>query len=785
MCNKRTNSGILFKNESSFASFSALCFNENSSWKLIIDFKEDENDASFNFFFGERGSCFYGFTRVKNKIYYRLGNGEYIGGLPYHSGEHIRLEVTYDQGQWKFFDGNTIVECYAPTEVIFNAIGSGYNGKEHEQTTIIFYVSISEYSKELEDFCLVAEWKMDTNYGCIAFDHSGNHRHAVLNNTQWVSRKRHEVSLTAQYSLARSKWENYTKQIPAKQYEFMETLLMKEKEPLLWRNILNQINNLENIKKGKNILKNIYHFDRFDPIELPNILTWKEDPFKNRSWQWQYQQFIFYTHLIAAYENTKDIKYLEKLIEIIKSWYLLSFTDKYPSELTWSDHTTALRLRSMIYIWEYLKTKQDIVGYEIFEILLNLIETHCNILSSDTFYNKHNNHGFDQSLFLYWTSVLFPEFENAQQWHDIGYDRLIDEIGVAFTSEGVHVENSPSYLIGMLQRIYIAAEILHNYEGKNIVNIDVIINNALKVLAYLLHPDGTLPMLGDTDHGTKVYQLGQLKKFSNYNLFQYVYSKGKKGSIKNFPVDVVFEESGYAVFRDSWHSYENYDHTVHCVFKCSFLSTFHRHDDDLNFILQAYGEEWFVDGGIYKYDEKDPYRMYLRSAKAHNIPIIEKACVSRSINFDANKQSKIIDYSLGGNVSWIKAKSFMYEGYCVERKIEYIRPNKFIIFDKINADTGEKKEYKLMFHIPMDKKIVINDGDNTIKIIGKNTYKLYMSFEGECNFDFEILSGKKDGEVIGWQSKIFGKIEPIQTLCCNVIPMHNEAYSIIKLILMK
>ena len=57
---------------------------------------------------------------------------------------------------------------------------------------------------------------------------------------------------------------------------------------------------------------------------------------------------------------------------------------------------------------EYDKTE------DLANMLLNRIETHCNVLSVEKFYMKHNNHGFDESLFLYLASVKFPEFENAK-----------------------------------------------------------------------------------------------------------------------------------------------------------------------------------------------------------------------------------------------------------------------------------------------------------------------------------------------------------------------------------
>ncbi|WP_345978199.1 heparinase II/III family protein [Sulfurimonas sp. HSL3-7] len=774
--------GVLFFDCYSYAKFPTIRFESADKWKLIIHFLEYENDANLNFFFGERGSRFHGFARVKNKIMYRLADGSYIGGLPYNVGNFIRLTVTYDDGAWLFTDGEKSVEVQQKTDVVFNAIGSGFTGYEHEEKTSISYVGIQEYSETDHAYKDVGIWKLNENRGCIAFDSSGTQRHAVLTNTKWHDSTINELILGS-YPLAQEDWQQYTHSKPSRKFEFLDEAYNKEKDLFLWTGIEAGLND-KNWDKGKKLLENIYSFDRFEPVHLSTVLTWKENPLSNRSWQWQFHQLIFYIDLLAAHTKTKEAKYLDRLVEILTSWYDCNYAEEHPSEMSWHDHTTALRLRSLIYIWEYLRNSEYAITEDFASILLNLVETHCNVLSVEKFYMKHNNHGFDQSLFLYLASVKFPEFENAKQWHDIAFDRLVDEVGIAFTSEGIHVENSPSYLVGMIQRVDLASKMIQHYEPGNSIELNDIINNALKALAYLVHPNGALPMFGDTDPGTRIPALNHLKNNTNFQLFQYVHSQAQRGKVgENLP-DAVFEESGYAVLRDKWHEKDTYDDMTHLVFKCGFLSTFHRHDDDLNFILHGLGEEWFVDGGIYKYNEQDPYRKYLRSAKAHNIPVVPNAEVSRIINKDADKQSKITDYFLNEETSWVAAKSFMYTGYCVTRRIEYIRPNRFIITDKVDADTKEVTPYELMFHIPMDKKIEIRD-DNSVYISGQNSHELHMLFDGECTYSFELLSGEDNEEVIGWQSKVFGKIDAIQTLRCSIVPKHNKGYSIVEMTLRK
>ncbi len=582
-------------------------------------------------------------------------------------------------------------------------------------------------------------------------------------------------------SLTKQAWHAYARKTPQNNYPFLKELYKRERDTFLADQLKSDLSD-KNWKKGEELLENLYRFDRFEAVVLPLRLTWREDPFKNRNWQWQLHKWSFYIGFLAAYDATKEEKYLKRLEELIVNWYECNYTDDHPSEMSWHDHATALRLGSLIYIWEYVRTSDYRMSDTSLMILLNIVETHCDILSTEKFYMRHNNHGFDQSLFLYLASVNFPTLKNADKWHAIALERLLDEIDIAFTSEGMHIENSPSYLIGMLQRVDLVSKMLHHYEPKEHLGLDALVNDSLRCLAYLIHPDGSLPMLGDTDHSTRVYTMNHLKQYDNFQLFQYMQTKAKKGLIGEHIPDAVFAESGYAVFRDGWHTEDTFDSMIHLVFKCGFLSNFHRHDDDLNFILMGMGEYWFVDGGIYNYAEQDPYRLYLRSDKAHNIPVLAGVKASRRLTKEKKQQARIIDHSLSHDISWVKAQSYMYPGFRMTRKIEYIRPDRFIITDKVMRDDGKVTPYELMFHIPLDKEIIINE-DASVDITGKRSNRIHMSFDGEGDLSFELLSAINTTEYLGWQSKEFNKVEPVYTLRCKVIPKTNNSIAITELTL--
>ncbi|ELY7677103.1 heparinase II/III family protein, partial [Campylobacter jejuni] len=121
-----------------------------------------------------------------------------------------------------------------------------------------------------------------------------------------------------------------------------------------------------------------------------------------------------------------------------------------------------------------------------------------------------------------------------------------------------------------------------------------------------------MPLIGDTvEFKINNFLLNKIsihncKEYKNYI---YLISNGREG-LKPDKDFLFLKNSGYAIVKD-------FDNKLNLVFKCKHISNYHRHDDDLNFTLFYDNEEWFIDGGLYQYSEKDEFRKYLRSHLSH------------------------------------------------------------------------------------------------------------------------------------------------------------------------
>jgi len=109
----------------------------------------------------------------------------------------------------------------------------------------------------------------------------------------------------------------------------------------------------------------------------------------------------------------------------------------------------------------------------------------------------------------------------------VGLERLQSEMDFAFTSEGVHVENSPAYHMGMIGNMLRARRLLKhiniNYEG-----IDSLFDKALIFLAWITRPDRFLTYLGDSvSYRPNVAK--ELLDLPGASMVEWVSSAGKDG----------------------------------------------------------------------------------------------------------------------------------------------------------------------------------------------------------------------------------------------------------------
>lgn len=411
--------------------------------------------------------------------------------------------------------------------------------------------------------------------------------------------------------------------------------------------------------------------------------VWVCGPQENRNWKWTLHSFSFLDSIIS-------IGRYDVLLMLVASWEEQFSRSPVDDDFPWHDHATALRLDRLSRI--ALQFPQS--DYT------SLAVQHADLLMRDDFYSRHTNHGFDQALSLILASIAFPKAEAACFWGQLGLDRLKDEIHFAFTDEGVHVENSPAYHFGMISNMLRARRLLCAL-GNSGAAFDEHFDKALKFLIWITRPDRFLAYMGDSA-GYRPSVHPELADMPSAPLVEWVSTGGRAG-IEPRDNFVVYEQSGYAAYRSSWRSWPGH---THIVMKSGFLSPYHRQDDDLNVLVHAYGEDWLIDSGLYNHNRLDPIRIYMRSARAHNVPFVSGAKIDRSRvgkNFATLKRIEATGFPYAA-----KAETKMYLPGSVTRELLIENQDHFRIRDEFSG-YGVLPRYWI-FHVPKDKSVQLHDG---------------------------------------------------------------------------
>ncbi|QRF90406.1 hypothetical protein CLH39_09265 [Alcaligenes faecalis] len=328
-------------------------------------------------------------------------------------------------------------------------------------------------------------------------------------------------------------------------------------------------------------------------IDLKNF-SWMEvdSPIVDNNFWWQLQGYIFFTYFSNSHSLLNKVEkkiFFDFFLCVLKNWKKKCF-DSDSGKLLWHDHATGLRTLRLAKFYIIGKTS-DFLSKDDENDLEGLILKHLEILSDNSFYSENTNHGFDQSVSAYATCLLLSDNSSLNSGlASIFSNRIVKELDFAFTDEGVHVENSPSYQNYMLGKekvldrlVMIGDKSIQSYKTK-------VFGKAKKFLEAITKLDGLLPTIGDTDaKDAGIKWLGDGVVHHDYSRSGYYIYKRKK------------EESVYLAIKNCHHS------------------KYHRHDDNGSFYLEIQGVVVFGDGGLGYYKEKNPLRKFLRSVYAHNV----------------------------------------------------------------------------------------------------------------------------------------------------------------------
>lgn len=465
-------------------------------------------------------------------------------------------------------------------------------------------------------------------------------------------------------------------------------------------------------------------------------------------------------YLVQAYYINNNIEYLNAARQIIESW--MSYKESYGSEKNpylWYDHGTAIRTNNLIYfLLAYVNSQQ--YDPDFCNQIVQLLEEHGQHLSNEAEYFENHNHGIFQDQALIYVAY-FLNNSQSPEWLSLAKERVVAQKEHAFSSEMVHVENSPGYQMGVTELFYQISNFLMMQGDEFGEDLFVNVSDSLEFMAWVIKPNGILAEIGDTNSikGVLTKVDYTLEKYNDEHLL-YSSTLGQAGQAPE-KISTIYPESGYYFGRSSWSS-DDYSQSTWTMFKAGFSSRTHKHADDLSFMLYSKGYDILVDPGWYNYMSGSPYRDYFISSNAHNTVIVDGK--SYSPTEENSYKTGIYSYNLENEWDEVIAYNNMYDGVQINRHLLY-GGDAIVIIDDIVSD--KEHVYSQLFHLSEYMTVESANDDEVVAAIGDSGYKLRIR-QLTNDSVLNIVNGTQENAEYGFISRVMNDLEYIDTLKWNI-----------------
>ncbi len=214
----------------------------------------------------------------------------------------------------------------------------------------------------------------------------------------------------------------------------------------------------------------------------------------------------------------------------------------------------------------------------------------------------------------------------------------------------------------------------------------------MEFAALLPTPFGVLPAMGDTAYANPA-PWSLLRRLSHAGIESpsalYVLSCGQQGAR---PPDLnAFPASGVTIVRPSYADDGPWEEDLHLLVDMGPSRRVHGHDDAMNVLLSAFGQQLLADsGGPYQYGI--PERQEFVAAAAHNTVVVDGArYVAGDVTID------LIDDNPAFSV--VEGWHEKSPGVRHRRTVMLLKPNVIVIVDRLSAIDGKRHDFELLYHL--------------------------------------------------------------------------------------
>lgn len=507
--------------------------------------------------------------------------------------------------------------------------------------------------------------------------------------------------------------------------------------------------------------------------------TQAKGPF-NPEWTWQLNRMQFWSTLARAYTATRDEKYARAFARQLEDW--LAQTGGVPAEngyngvgSPWRTIEEGLRLmNSWPEAWRAFSTSPSFPSplRERFRESMRAQARH--ILAHRS---RGNNWLLMELNGVHSCAVLFPDLPESAAWRRESARLFAEAASEQLLPDGLHCELSSDYHLVF----YVCAAQLYRRALKSgtldelpAAFKELMVRGAEGPLA-MTTPSFVQPRFNDcyTVAAEAVLKTAS-EFFPDRADFRWGVTHGREGAPPAGETASRFLPwSGFAVMRSGWEPDATY-----LAFDVGPLGIGHWHQDKLSFTLWKGGEELVFDDGGGQY-ECSAYRDYALSGYDHNTLLVDGLAQNRR---GPRRLERPVDAGWESTPERDFARGVYDQGFgprevrlaVHERRIEFLKPDRFVVTDVATSVDGKAHDYEVLFQLDTTNTVVSADRRTLVARYGR-VWDLRLTVEE--GGEIATASGQRSPRLSGW---FVGRndlvIHPATTVSVRALARTNHVF---------
>ncbi len=483
-------------------------------------------------------------------------------------------------------------------------------------------------------------------------------------------------------------------------------------------------------------------------VHLDWPLTWKENPGDDEDFRATFYSLKFTSHLLFAWNTTGRAAYLDRLLDVLRSYATNESVRQYDGK--GFDELQTAAYRAIVLSYQIARLKEaKVLPADLESKLRSSASRIADRLADSANFEADSVRGIIQSSAILVVADSFPTLPRAANLRqlalarlDVTRTRLVDESGGA-------VEDSPFHQLQLLGKVAELVWWAERFEPE-LARAWIPARQAmLHYVAYATRPNGRLPMLGAT--GTTIVPnqpadiYGALAAYDAE--YAWVWSSGR-GGIPPLRRSELLAKPGLYTLRSGMAE----PGQTFVTFDVGPYRPRRSHLDALGITVFAEGATLFPDSGLFSYDDGD-LRDYFHGTRAHNTVVVD--------GLDQQPSGAMAGaFGVYDSAAWASGQSALYSGVVHARTVVVLDQGAMLVTDEL--ESPKEHEYSQVWHTFAGAGVTVRGVDVDVANVNRDPIAFVRQSNPE-GLRVEHFYGSEN-PTQGWISSSYGQKEPAHAL---------------------